>query len=36
MMDVKIYVDIDVDLWILCRFIRDIKECGCIMELVIN
>lgn len=36
MMDVKIYVDIDVDLRILCCLIWDIKECGCLMDFVIN
>lgn len=36
LMDIKLFVDMDVDFCILCCMQCDIKECGCMMDLVID
>lgn len=35
-MDIKVYVDIDDDICFICRFLCDMKECGWIMDFVIE
>lgn len=36
LMDIKFYVDIDVDLCIIRWIMRDINECGCFIDFVIE
>lgn len=35
-MDIKLYVDIDVDFCIICCMFCDIKEWECMFELVVD
>lgn len=36
LMDIKVYVDIDDDICIICWIKCDMEECGCMLDFVIE